>query len=58
MIYITTPTPHISEAAPLYAYLLTISGDMYEGVPQNTFNGSLQLVAKPKSIILTVPLAS
>lgn len=50
----TTPKAQISALSPLYSYLLTISGAIYDGVPQNilTFLSKGKQVEKPRSISL------
>lgn len=58
--YKRTPKAHTSAGGPEYSILLTISGAMYEGVPQNilTFFSWGNQVENPKSIILTLVLVS
>ena len=58
--YNKTPSAQISAGGPAYSILLTISGAMYEGVPQNilTFFSWGMHVEKPKSINLTRVLVS
>jgi hypothetical protein len=47
------PVAQMSASYPEYSFFKIISGNIYEGVPQKTLSLSLQLVANPKSIILT-----
>ena len=58
--YNKTPRAHISAGGPEYSILLTISGAMYEGVPQNilTFFSWGIHVENPKSISFTLVLVS
>lgn len=54
------PEAHISTGGPQYSFLATISGDIYDGVPQNILiRLSLGIhVEKPKSIILILSWSS
>lgn len=53
--YRRTPRAQISAGGPAYSILLTISGAMYDGVPQNifTFLSCGMQVENPKSISFT-----
>lgn len=55
-----TPLAHMSAGGPQNSFFATISGAMYEGVPQNIliFLSFGMQVLKPKSMILTFPLES
>ena len=54
--YIMAPQAQTSAAGPLYSFLLTISGHIYDGVPQKTRSFSREIHANPKSIILIIPV--
>lgn len=51
-VYKTTPKAHISALSPLYSCRVTISGAIYDGVPQNMriFFSKGKAVENPKSI--------
>jgi len=60
IVYNKTPRAHISLGGPQYSILFTISGAMYEGVPQNIlyfYVFDIQ-VENPKSINLGTLLSS
>ena len=52
MVKRTIPAAQTSEAWPSYFSLAHISGDIYAGVPQNTYIFVTELAANPKSMIL------
>jgi hypothetical protein len=58
--YRSTPAAQMSAQKPEYSLRATISGAMYEGVPQKIFSffPGGTMVENPKSMIFTVPLSS
>ena len=54
------PAAQISVGGPRYSFFITISGHMYDGVPQKIFSltsGAVQQ-QKPKSMSFKIPLLS
>jgi len=56
ILYSKIPSAQTSADFPKYGVFVTISGGMYDGVPQNKFNRPLCLVLieNPKSMILII----